>query len=183
LSKISFSDNAQSNAGDNVELVKLDQVYQLNSTSGRRFEMKVRILVVLLIGVAILALIVKGVQAQDRNEPLLAVNNVLTALSSGEVDTAVTAFAENATAENRLRGESYRGLAQIRQMLQEMSANGRQYEINGYQQTGDTIIAQVEVSDRGLAWGTETILAEVQNGKLQAFNVTDFRLELWKLHR
>ena len=145
--------------------------------------MKARILAVMLIGVAILALIVKGVQAQDRNEPLLAVTNLFTGLSSGEVDTAVTAFAENATAENRLRGESYQGLAQIRQMLQEMSANGRQYEIIGYQQTGDTIIAQVEVSDRGLAWGTETILAEVQNGKLEAFNVTGFRLELWKLHK
>ena len=145
--------------------------------------MKARILVVMLVGIVVLALIVNGVQAQDRNEPLLAVNSVFSALSSGEVDTAASAFAENATAENRVRGETYQGLAQIRQMLQAMSANGRQYEVIGYQQTGDTIIAQVEVSDRGLAWGTQTILAEVKDGKVQAFDVAAFRLELWKLGR
>ena len=145
--------------------------------------MKARILGLALIGIAFLALFVNGVQAQDRNEPLLTVNNVFSALSSGEVDTAVTAFAENATVENRVRGETYRGLPEIRQMLQEMGNNGRQYTVIGYQQTGDTIIAQVEVSDRGLAWGTETILAEVKDGKVQAFNVTAFRLELWKLGR
>jgi hypothetical protein len=131
----------------------------------------------------VLALVVNSVQAQDRNEPLLAVNSLFSALSSGEVDTAVNAFAENATAENRVRGETYSGLTEIRQMLQAMNANGRQYEVIGYQQTDDTIIAQVEVSDRGLAWGTQTILAQVKDGKVQAFNVTGFRLELWKLHR
>jgi Fe2+ transport system protein FeoA len=145
--------------------------------------MKARILGLVLIGIALLALFVNGVQAQDRNQPLLTVNNVFSALSSGEVDTAMTAFAENATAENRVRGESYRGLEEIRQMLQDMGNNGRQYTVVGYQQTGDTIIAQVEVSDRGLAWGTETILAEVKDGKVQAFNVAAFRLELWKLGR
>lgn len=145
--------------------------------------MKARILVVVLIGMVALALIVTSAQAQDRNEPLLAVNNVFSALSSGEVDTAANVFAENAVAENRVRGESYSGLAEIRQMLQEMSNHGRQYEMIGYQQTGDTIIAQVEISDRGLAWGTQTILAKVKDGKVQAFEVTGFRLELWKLHR
>jgi limonene-1,2-epoxide hydrolase len=140
-------------------------------------------LVLALIGIALLALYVTGVQAQDRNEPLATVNGVFSALSSGEVDTAVTAFAENATAENRVRGETYRGLAEIRQMLQDMSTNGRQYEVIGYQQTGDTIIALVEVSDRGHAWGTQTILAEVVDGKVRAFNLAAFRLELWKLGR
>jgi hypothetical protein len=145
--------------------------------------MKARILAVLLLGMVVLALIVNTVQAQDRNEPLLAVNNVFSALSSGEVDMAVNAFAENAMAGNQVRGKTYSGLAEIRQMLQEMSNHGRQYEMIGYQQTGDTIIAQVEVSDRGLAWGTQTILAEVKQGKVQAFNITGFRLQLWKLHR
>lgn len=145
--------------------------------------MKARILAVLLLGTVVLVLIVNTAQAQGRNEPHLAVNNVFAALSSGEVDMAVNAFAENAMAGNQVRGKTYSGLAEIRQMLQEMSNHGRQYEMIGYQQTGDTIIAQVEVSDRGLAWGTQTILAEVKEGKVQAFNITGFRLELWKLHR
>ncbi len=145
--------------------------------------MKTRILVVLFFGLLVLALIMNVAQASHTTEPLLAVSNVFTALSSGEVDTAASAFAENAVAENLVRGETYRGLAEVRQMLQEMGANGRRYEVVGYEQTGDTIIAQVEVSDRGLAWGTETILAQVQDGKVQTFNVTGFHLELWKLHR
>jgi limonene-1,2-epoxide hydrolase len=145
--------------------------------------MKTRIFVVVFVGVVVLALIVNGVYAQDRNEPLITVNSLFSALNSGQVDMAVTTFADNATVENRVRGETYQGLAEIRQMLQEMSVNGRQYEITGYQQAGDTLIAQVEVSDRGLAWGTQTILAIVKDGKVLAFNVTDFRLELWKLYK
>jgi hypothetical protein len=145
--------------------------------------MKARVLIVMFIGMLALAVIVTGAQARSHSDPLLAVYNVFSALSSGEVDTAMSAFAENATAENRVRGETYSGLVEVRQMLQAMSTNGHQYEVIEYQQTGDTIIAQVEVSDRGLAWGTQTILAEVLDGKVQAFNVTGFRLQLWKLHR
>ena len=145
--------------------------------------MKARILVAVFFGLVVLALIANAAQASHTTEPLLAVSNVFTALSSGEVDTAASAFAKNAVAENRVRGETYRGLAEVRQMLREMGVNGRRYEVVEYQQTGDTIIAQVEVSDRGLTWGTETILAQVKDGKLQSFTVTGFHLELWKLGR
>ena len=44
---------------------------------------------------------------------------------------------------------------------------------------GDTIIVKVDISDRGIVWETETVVAEVKDGKLQTFNVTDFRLRLW----
>jgi SnoaL-like domain len=145
--------------------------------------MKVRILGVTIMGIVALALVVNGVQARSHSDPLWAVYNVFSALSSGEVEAAVTTFAENATAENQVRGEAYQGPAQIRQMLQEMSANDRRYDVIGYQQAGDTIIAQVEVSDHDLTWGTQTILAVIKDGKVQAFNVTDFRLELWKIQR
>lgn len=145
--------------------------------------MKARILVVLLIGMMVLAVVVNSVQAKSHTEPFSTVVDVFSALNSGQVDSAVIAFAENATAENLVRGKTYSGLAEIGQMLQEMNTHGRQYEIIGYQQTGNTIIARLEVSDRGMTWGTETILVEVKDHKVQTFDVTGFRLELWKLYK
>ena len=110
---------------------------------------------------------------------VMAVDNVFTAINSGEVDTAVSSFAKDAIVENRLRRERYVGATEIRQMLQGMYKEGRQFDIVGAEMYGDMIIVQVDVSDRGIVWGTETIVAEVKDGKLQTFNVTDFRLRLW----
>jgi hypothetical protein len=62
-----------------------------------------------------------------------------------------------------------------------MYREGRQYEIVGTEIDGDRITAQVEVSDRGIVWGTETILAEVKDSKLRSFTVSAFRLELWRI--
>jgi hypothetical protein len=40
---------------------------------------------------------------------------------------------------------------------------------------GDRITTKVEISDRGILWATETITAEVEDGKLQSFDVIAFR--------
>lgn len=84
-------------------------------------------------------------QAQAGIEPVLAVNHIFAALNSGDVDTAVTSFAEDAQAENLVREETYRGVSEIRQMLQQMEREGRRFEIEEIQMDGDMITAQVEV--------------------------------------
>jgi hypothetical protein len=95
----------------------------------------------------------------------------------GDVDTATAAFAEDAIIENWVRNETYVGTDEIRQMLQGMQHDGRQFDIVGVDMAGDAITLKVEVSDRGIVWATETILVEGNNDKLQSFKVTDFDLE------
>lgn len=141
--------------------------------------MKGRIFAVVLTVVVLASLFLTGQPAQASIQPVMAMDNVFTALNSGEVDAAVSLFAENAIVENRLRRERYVGATEIRQMLQGMQREGRQFDIVGAEMYGDTIIVKVDVSDRGIVWGTETVVAQVKDGKLQTFDVTDFRLHLW----
>ena len=145
--------------------------------------MKGKILAVAVLVMLGAAVLLNGRQAQASNHAISAVDNVFASLNAGEVDKAVVSFAEDAIAENRVRAEVYRGVREIRQMLQGMQREGRRFDIVGVQAEGDTITARVEVSDGGFVWGTQTIVAVVRGDKLQSLTVTAFRLELWRIGR
>lgn len=145
--------------------------------------MKGKILAVAVLVMLGLALFLNGHQVQASNHAVLAFNNVFAALNSGDVDSAVALFADDAVAENLVRAETYRGVKEIRQMLQGMQREGRRLEIVAVETDGDTITALVEVSDGGHVWGTETIEAKMNGDKLQSLNVVAFRLELWRIGR
>lgn len=140
--------------------------------------MKVRFIAVLFVLVIATLLNVPLVQAST--EPVLIIDDLFTALNGGEVDLALATFATNAIAEDLVRDETYHGAAEIRPMLQAMQREGRQYEIVRMELTGNTITLNVNISDRGQVWATETITAEVSEGKVQAFRVTALQLKLWR---
>ena len=64
-----------------------------------------------------LALLVNGQQARASIEPIMAFDDVFAELSVGDVDSALEWFAEDATAENKVRAETYRGTSEIRKLL------------------------------------------------------------------
>ena len=130
-----------------------------------------------------LTLLLNGRPAQASHNTFLAINDIYSALNAGEVDTALASFADGATAENKVRKETYRNLSEIRRMLQEMQRDGRQFDIVDVDMNGNTITANVEVMDSGNVWGTETVEAVVKGDKLQSFKVVAFRLELWRIGR
>jgi hypothetical protein len=140
--------------------------------------MKVRALAVALVVMVVSVLFLNGGRAQADIQPVLAVDNVFTALNTGQADLAAASFAEDAVVENWVRRETYVGADEIRQMLQAMPRESRQFDIVRVEMAGDTVTLDVEISDHGFAWGTETIVAEVKDGKLQTFNVTEFYLHL-----
>jgi len=137
-------------------------------------------LIWILVGIALL---LSAPPVQASHDTFLVINDVFTALNSGQVDPALAAFAEDATAANLLRSETYTGLSEIRRMLQGMQRAGRQFDIVDVEMNGDTITASVEVSDAGHVWGTETIEAVIKGGLLQEFTMANFRLELWRIGR
>lgn len=143
--------------------------------------MKGKILAVVVLVLVGLGLLVNGQMARASIDPILVVDDVFAGINSGNVDRAVAAFAEDATVENKVRSETYRGVSEIRQMLQGMQRQGRRFDIVLVERDGDMITAKVEVSDHGKVWGTETIEAVVKDGKLQTFTVKAFRLELWRI--
>ncbi len=40
----------------------------------------------------------------------------------------------------------------------------------------DIVTSEVEISDRGIAWGQQTVMAVVYDGQIQKLYVTGFRL-------
>ena len=138
--------------------------------------MKTRILSVVLVGLALTLLFLPGGQAQAGIQPVLLVDNVFTAISSGDVDTAVSAFAEDAVVENSVRNETYVGTEEIRQVLQAMQRERRQFDIVWVEMIGDTITFSVEISDRGIAWGLQTFQAEIKDGKVKNLETQGIRL-------
>lgn len=145
--------------------------------------MKGSIWFVLLVVVAGLVFFLNVGSAPASSMPVVVVDNVFTALNSGRLDDAAAAFAEDAVAENLVQQDYFQGLNEIREMLAGMAHPGREFNIVSSEMSGNVITAAVEVSDRGNTWGTETIEAVVQDGKLLRFTVKAFRLELWKIGR
>jgi len=141
--------------------------------------MKVRIFAVALIAMVVSVLFLNGGPAQADVRAIVAVDNLFTALNAGQVDTAMASFAQDAVVENWVRDETYVGADEIRQMLQAMPHQNRQFDIVRVEMVGDTVTLDVEISDRGHTWGTETYVAEVSDGKLQTLTVTAVNLKLW----
>jgi len=141
--------------------------------------MKVRIFAVALVAMVVSVLFLNGGPAQADVRAIVAVDNLFTALNAGQVDTAMASFAEDAVVENWVRDETYVGADEISQMLQAMPHQNRQFDIVRVEMVGDTVTLDVEISDRGHTWGTETYVAEVSDGKLQTLTVTAVNLKLW----
>jgi limonene-1,2-epoxide hydrolase len=117
---------------------------------------------------------------QANVESILTVDKLFTALNTGEMDVALAAFATDAVVENQVRGETHRGAAEIEPMLQAMQHEGRRFDIVRVEMVGNTVTVAVEISDRGQMWGTETITAEVSEGKVQKLSVSAIQLKLWR---
>jgi len=145
--------------------------------------MKGKVLAVAVLVLFGMALFLNGRQAKASVNSVIVFDDVFSALNLGEVDRALVLFADDATAENVVRAETYRGASEIRQMLEEMQRDSRRFNVVQVKVDGDTITAQVEVSDSGLVWGTQMIEATINGDKLQNFKVIAFRLELWRIGR
>ena len=141
--------------------------------------MKLRILAIILV-VLVVSALANAQTAQAGTGPVLTVDSLFTALNQEELDTALAAFADDAVVENLVRGETFQGTQEIRPMLQAMQQEGRQFDIVRVEMAGDTITIAVEISDRGQMWGTETIIAEVSEGKVQKFSISAIQLKLWR---
>ena len=120
-----------------------------------------------------------GLPAHADIQPVMALDNMYTALNAGQVETAAASFDTNAKIVDSIQGKEYVGVSGITQMLQGMQRDGRQYSIARLDMDGNTVVANVDVSDNDIVWGTETIEAQVKDGKIQNLDETAFRLQLW----
>jgi hypothetical protein len=146
--------------------------------------MKARILVAILMAiVSVFVMNGPGAQAQAPGQAVAGsvVFDLFAAISAGDMDSAMTTFAESASLGSRVNSTRYLGAEQIAAQLEDWHRDGRQYRV--LQESIITlarglnvVFSEVEVSDSGLVWGLETIESQVYNGRIQRLDVTGIRL-------
>jgi limonene-1,2-epoxide hydrolase len=135
--------------------------------------MKARIFGLLLILVTLASLHVPAAQAGV--EPISAVNAFFAALDAGDHKAAVAAFTPDAVA-TLVRGETYRGPEGMAQLVELMEQPGRYHDIVQATMVGNSVTVVVAVYDRGVRWGEETLVFEVQGGKLHSLHEQAFQV-------
>ena len=138
--------------------------------------MKGRILVVVLVVLAGLAVFLNGSLAQGPAAPALAAASLFAEVNSGDLDAALELFAEDAVATDRVRGRTYEGAGEIQKMLAGMHRDGRRLDMVKLEEAGSQLRVTAEISDDGLVWGTEWMTIELNNGKIQSYELTAIRL-------
>jgi len=139
--------------------------------------MKGRILVVGILVAAGLVAFLNGSLAQAPAAPQPAAAGLFSEINSGDLEAAMALFAGDAVATDRVRGKTYHGAAEIQAMLEGMHREGRRLEIVRLEEVGSQIRVTAEISDDGLVWGTEWMLIELKNGKIQSYELSAVRLK------
>jgi hypothetical protein len=141
---------------------------------------------VLTLAVALIAAILGsgaalGAQAEAQSLPALAVDSLFSALNEGDMTSALEAFDTGASVEILPGRESYLDVDEIAMMLEEWNREGRQFAVGDGAVTSiarglEMVTSDVEITDRGVTWGRERMLAVVHNGKIQRLYVLHARL-------
>jgi hypothetical protein len=150
---------------------------------------------VLTLAVALIATVLMGgaaVQAQFEapSMPTLALDSLFSALNEGDTTSALLAFDTRASVQNLPGRESYLDLDQIASMLEAWNREGRLFDVAHGAVTRiapglEMVTSDVEITDRGVTWGRQRILAVVYKGKIQRLQVVHARLtpfQYWWSH-
>lgn len=117
-------------------------------------------------------------QVQAGLEPVQAVDQLFTAINTGEIEQAKDLFAANSIAGYSKSKQFYVGPEEIGQYLGRWHREGRTYNITQLEMAGDTVNLWVEVADRGIVWSTQHMQATVSKGIINNLEVLEIRLEL-----
>jgi limonene-1,2-epoxide hydrolase len=110
-------------------------------------------------------------------ESIATVSAFFTALDAGDHEGAVAMFTPDAVA-TLVRGETYQGAEELRDMVELLAYPGRYHNIVRAEMAGDTVTVVVDIYDKGIRWGADKIAIEVQEGKLHTYREQEFRLQL-----
>ena len=142
--------------------------------------MKARTLLPVLFVLLLSVFIVVSV-AQASVEPVLAVDDLFTAVTACEIEQATSLFAADAVARNDVANILYEGSAEISNLLDGWEREGRVFEIVQLEMVDNTVDLTVEISDDGIVWARQAMTAAVQDGKIQNLDVHQIELQLWRV--
>jgi hypothetical protein len=138
--------------------------------------------VVLTLTVALIAtILISGAALRAQSLPALAVDDLFSALNEDDMASALDAFTTGASVKILPGRESYLDGDEIAGMLEEWNREGREFAVGDDAVTSigpglEMVTSDVEITDRGVTWGRERMLAVVHNGKIQRLYVVHARL-------
>lgn len=108
-------------------------------------------------------------------QPLALAIGFEQALNLGDVDTMVGLFADNAVYVNTIGGDPIVGRDAIRALLDAQSDPDRAFEVIYLTMNGDRLTMMVDISDRGITWGRQTLEMVVEDGLIRSLEPVTFR--------
>lgn len=123
---------------------------------------------------AVLLVLSVAVAAAD-TRPLNVAIGYEQALNLGDLEAMTALFADDAVFYSHIGGEAITGHAAIREALAPWSRENRTYEIVSLNMTGNEMTIVVDIADRGIAWGRQTLRATVEDGLIQTMAPLAFR--------
>ena len=140
---------------------------------------------VLMLAVALIATIgmsgAVGPAQVEAQVPTLALDSLFSALNENNTISALDAFDARASVANLPGEESYLDLDQIAVMLDEWNREGRRFTASHGAVISiapglEMVTSDVAITDRGVTWGSQRLLAVTYNGKIQRLYVVHARL-------
>ena len=140
--------------------------------------MKTKRYAILLVGLMILAAVPASALADHLAFPIpapFAVPDLYGSLNAGDIDGALSAFAEDAVVKSNLTKGEWAGREEIAALLESRIRGGREFQVVSHY-TREGLELTVEVSDNGITWGREMLEATVEDGMIKELTTTGFRL-------
>jgi len=127
--------------------------------------------------VLFLVLLVFGMAGRARadSQPLALAIGYEQALNLGDINAMSALFADDAVYVNTIGGDPIVGRDAIRQLLDAQSDPDRAFEIVYLTMSGGHLTMMVDISDRGITWGRQTLEMVVEDGQIQSLEPVAFR--------
>lgn len=134
--------------------------------------MKKTVLFVVLLGLLVIAGIAP---VRADTQPLSLAVGFEQALNLGDVEAMTALFAADGTYVHTVGGQEIVGRDAIRDFLSSRSKADRNYEVVGATMTGNQLTLVVDIADRGITWGRQTLHVVVEDSLIQSMELVAFR--------
>lgn len=108
-------------------------------------------------------------------QPLSLAIGIEEALNLGDAEAMTALFALDGRYVHTVGGDEIIGREAIRDFLDARSNANRSFEVVGATMTGDNLTLTVDVADRGITWGRQTVHVVVKNGLIKSMELVAFR--------
>ncbi len=123
---------------------------------------------------AVLLVLSVAVAAAD-TRPLNVAIGYEQAFNVGDIDGMTALFADDAVMLDSIGGEPVVGHEAIHDLLAARHRPTRTVEVVGATMSGNELTLVIEISDRGITWGRQTLRATVEDGLIQMMEPVAFR--------